>query len=102
MVKYFVHIMHVLYYFDDNISSVRSKYVVTMYIPVNAMYSICTKQILMADLLQICDRSATNMLHTSKSFVAVSNTDLYRSVTCKVCNISVTDCHGLFSIWVYT
>ena len=42
--------------FDDIISSIRSKYVVTMCRPVDAMYSICTKQvdhILMADLLQI-------------------------------------------------
>ena len=47
--------------------------------PFDAMYSICTKQvdhILMADLLQICNRSVTDMLHTSNSSVAVSNTDL--------------------------
>ena len=31
-----------LYYFDDNLSSITSKYVVTMYRPVNAMYGICT------------------------------------------------------------
>ena len=71
--------MYVLYHFDDNLSSVRSKYVVTMYRPVNTMYGICTKQVnhrLMADLLQICNRSVTDMLHTSNSSVAVSNTDL--------------------------
>ena len=48
-------------------------------ISVNAMYGICTKQVnhsLMADLLQICNRSVTDMLHTSNSSVAVSNTDL--------------------------
>ena len=71
--------MYMLYYFDDNLSSVRIKYVVTMHRPVNATYSICTKQVdhrLMADLLQIGDRSVTDMLHTSNSSVAVSNTDL--------------------------
>ena len=71
--------MYVLYHFDDNLSSVRSKYAVTMYRPVNAMCSICTKEVdhrLMADLLQICKRSVTDMLHTSNSSVAVSNTDL--------------------------
>ena len=50
-----------------------------MYKPVDAMYGICTKQVnhrLMADLLQICNRSVTDMLHTSNSSVAVSNTDL--------------------------
>ena len=51
----------------------------TMYKPVDAMYGICTKQVnhrLMADLLQICNRSVTDMLHISNSSVAVSNTDL--------------------------
>ena len=71
--------MYLLYHFDDNLSSVRSKYVMTVYRPVNAMYGICTKQEnhrLMADLLQICYRSVTDMLLTSNSSVAVSNTDL--------------------------
>ena len=48
----------------------------TMYRPVNAMCGIFTKQVdhrLMADLLQICNRSVTDMLHTSN---VVSNTDL--------------------------
>ena len=71
--------MYVLYHFDDYLLSVRSKYVVTMYRPIHAMYGICTKQVnhrLMADLLQICNRSVTDMLHTSNRSVAVSNTDL--------------------------
>ena len=57
--------------------SIRSKYVMTMYRHVNAMCGICTKQVdhrLMADLfdlLQICNRSVTDMLHTSNSSVAV-------------------------------
>ena len=50
----------------------------TMHRPVNAMYGMCTKQVdhtLMAGLLQICNRSVLDILHTSNSSVAVSNTD---------------------------
>ena len=76
--------MYVLYHFDDNLSSIRSKYVMTMYKPVNAMYGIFTKQVnhrLMADLLQICNRSVTDMLHTSNSSVAVRNSSVAVSNT---------------------
>ena len=52
------------------------KYVITMYRPVNAMYGICTKQVDHILMVQICNRSVTDMLHTSNSSVAVSNTDL--------------------------